>query len=1344
MPLRYSLSTRLTHPRRAAAAPASRHRRSVLLTAVLAIAGSAAGAAELRTAAAPYPTPAVVWSLATTPVGLSRLTSPSWPTPWPDALRLVVVDGRTGAILDRPAEAAAAVGPDGVMRLTQALSRPGLQADHEVITRDGALFWQVVFTNRGEDEAWIEVAWQTAPGGLQSPRFYDGATLHATIAKSPARETIDETFPASAVFDRDRGLAIGVRPDALISHLFTRIDADGLWHYGTRLALLPGEAAGVTFVLFAFAPISGHLDAIHGYQQRFPEAFDNPQDIDPRLSRLGTDTLGYGRYRAANATPADERVRAAKIRAAYGSWDWGYAPFRRVGDWLGRPELWDWPMDERERADIAKRATSSWFDLEDAGRFRSTRAEGWRALDHRYNTVLVYYLINWIEENLARDLDAEAQIYPYGQAGTRLSWVTSTSAERHVFPWASPLEETLRRDLPELIRELGLHGFGLDVASNASRFRGTLQRSLPGWAYDDKGRYLHTGIGHRLLLDYLRGFHHDGFRLGVVGNGGDPFMVAAALDAFLNEAKDQPNLRYGEFQHRRHLLGSKRLHLHAGGGFDNPALQIDWQAMTPEQIRLFYQDHLDAWLLGCWQGGFVPGVMHVFGRESITRAMPALIDVQGRGYRSVAACRGDARLSRARYGQGLQAVLAISNPLPERLSAEETILAPYLATGSVLPIAWDGRPVAFAIDGAATHIDLTWERRQTHLLAVPVCLEATDGAPLRLSGRSSAAVRADRQEWRFELRSAAPQRLRWSWSAPPEFEAAAATLDGRPVDPAGVLELPAGDSVLALACQSRLFRSPSEALLAFPYAAAGLVLAATASPREQAAARMIQDAIAFHEQADLAIAETAPGPSIVLSSGADTGIRLDPAGPRLSIAGATPFDTQQLAGRLLRLLQEEKYRSVHPFAETIPLQPTRAMLAKIGVDGKGFFPQIDTAGKDVPLPMPEARIEGVGVVRAALARREHGAPLEAGFMQDDLICAWAVKGSTLKDWRSLSLYINADGRETGRAGVAAGADWVLSARFDQPGLKLTRYRDIPADADGRIIAANTRTASVPHYEGCVVRAGDVLYLLVRRDLLAALAPTPEHRFYVLAYTRDDAMMRGTYTARPEEVRLVRPVLNLAPPAPPETTLALPRLAVPTLTGPLAVDGRLDEALWERAAAIEAFAPLRGDRLKEPTEACAFFTADALVIGFRCWESQTSFEKARAHPHDDDRIWTGAEHVEIFLAPGQPPEATEYAFYQFMTTPAGSQWDGHAMSKNWNGTWEAAAQATPQGWTAEVRIPLAGLDGAAAARTWRVNLARFRGLNREWSTWAPVRGGLQKPAGFGVWEVVPAPAGGAAP
>ena len=35
-------------------------------------------------------------------------------------------------------------------------------------------------------------------------------------------------------------------------------------------------------------------------------------------------------------------------------------------------------------------------------------------------------------------------------------------------------------------------------------------------------------------------------------------------------------------------------------------------------------------------------------------------------------------------------------------------------------------------------------------------------------------------------------------------------------------------------------------------------------------------------------------------------------------------------------------------------------------------------------------------------------------MQDDLICAWAVKGSTLKDWRSLSLYVNADGRETGR------------------------------------------------------------------------------------------------------------------------------------------------------------------------------------------------------------------------------------------------------------------------------------------------------------------------------------------
>ena len=1288
--------------------------------------------AELATDGEPYPTTAAVWSISQAPVGVSAVTAGAPATAWPGELRLVVTNGRTGAALEAPATAPTGA-PDGTLVMTQALPGVDVRIEHRVAARNGALFWQCVLTCAAPEEAWLELTWTTATTGLEAPRFYDGHDLHPD--GRGRRDTIDQTFPVSTVFDATRGLAIGVSPGALISYLASRVDADGTWRYGTRFAIPPGEAAAVEFVLFNVRPVAGHLDAIDGFQQRFPRAFENPTDVDPRLVQFGGDTLGYARYRQDKADAADVVARAARIRAGYGSWDWAYAPFRRVGDWLGRPELWEWDMSADERERIRKSDGRSWFDLMDRERFEVTRREAWRNADLRLNTALTFYLINWLEENLAQRLGAEPFVYPYGDAGPRLSWVTSNSWELHVFPWASPFEDTIRRDLPELVRTLSLRGFALDVASNPSLYRGKLARYVPGWAYDDKGRYLHTGIGHRLLLDYLRSFSNDGYRLGVAGNGGDPFMVTAAIDVGLNEGKDQPNLRYEESRQGRYLCGGKRLHLHSGGGFDNPALNLDWQGLTPAQIRLFYQDHLNAWLLGCWQGGYVPGVMAVFGRESITRAMPVLIDVQGRGYRAVPGCEGQPALARARYGKGLQSVLAISNPTPTTVTGEERLSAPYFGRGSALAVAYDGQPLDLTVAGDTTRFRLEVARKHTRLVCVPVALRGPAGAALRLSGRSSGERQADRVAWRFELRADVAAPVQVVAEPPPDYALAAVVLNGTTLEPSsGSAALRPGDNLLTVSCRSLLFRSPEEALLGFPYARAALVLADGAGEREQAAAQMVQDFAATHEQVQLpAGGRDGGGPTLVIGGGGTPGITLSAAGPSLTIAGATPFATQQLTARLLRLLLERKIHYVHPFHDGLPIQPTRDMLAKIGVDRSGVFALVETAGLDVPEPMAKTQIAGVGVVRALLAKPEHSTTLQAGYCADDRLCAWAVKAPKLVDYRSVSVYVNADRQPTGRAGVADGTDWIVSAGRGKPGLTLTRYRDIPKEADGKTIVANSSSRAVAQYEGGLVQAGDVLYVLLERSFLAQKPPAADHRFYLLAYAADGTMFRATYSAQPTGSAAVAPVLNLGGPANPAQPGPLPVLEIPTLAAEPKVDGRLDEPLWGRAASIEYFTPLRNARLDEPTEAWAFFTAEALVLGFRCWESKPQYLNPGQCPRDAERIWTGAEHVEVFLAPGVAADAEAYPFYQFMTTPAGAQWDGYAMDVGWNAEWQAAAQLMDQGWTAEIRIPLARLQGGTGATTWRANVARFRALQREWATWAPVQGGLQKPAGFGVWR-----------
>lgn len=1278
---------------------------TTLALALLIAAGLATCVADpLTTIASPYPTPATAWELAADGAALEQITPEGAGGLLAAPLRLVVTDGQTGADAGD-------------------LAKSALRA------RDGTVTWRVEVANAGQEERWLTVA-LVAPLTLSGPlSYFDGHDLHEPPTGAAGREQIEQTFPMSAVYSADAGLAVGVRPDSLISYLENRVDESHVLSYGTRFSLLPGETAVVEFVLFTFVPVSGIVDAVDGFQQRFPEAYGIADDVDPRITRFGTDTLGYGR--TAQREGIDQVEYAANIRSGYGSWDWGYAPFRRCGDWLGRPELWDWEMDDLERERVEKRAATSWFDLMDQQRFRETRAAGWRNIDGRFNTALVFYLISWMEEHLAQQLDAERFVFEFGEQGPRLNWVTGTSFELHTFPWGTVFEDTIRRDFPVLVEELGLHGFGLDIAGDRGRFRGQLDRPVPGWAWDEEGRYLHAGVGQRLLLDYLRSLRQDGFRMGIVTNGGDPFMVATAADATINEAKDQPNLRWQSFRQGRFAFGSKRIHLHAGGGFDNPALNVDWQSLSPEQIRLFYQDHLNEWLLGCWQGGYVPGVMHVYGRESITRAMPALIDVQGRGYRAVPACTGDPRLARARYGQGLQSVLAISNPTTETVASDQQIISPYLSNGSVLPVAYEGETLAFTVDGARTRLPLELTRKQTQLVALPLALEATDGEALALTGRSSANLRADRITWRVTLDVPQARSVRLRAEAPPQFALDSLRLNGQRIDPGAPVSLSAGGNELVVTCRSEVFVSPEAALLEVPYADATLVLPERPDERESAAAQMLQDFVAFHEQVTPPVGSAAQGPAIVIATGGERGVTLSD-GPTLRIAGATPFDSQQLTAQLIRLVMAKHYEYVHPFGITVPVQPTRDMLAKIGVGRENYFEQVEVGDRQVPAPMAGTQIAGVTTIRATEARPEYGSPLRAGFYADDRVYTWAIKAPMLLDYKSVAVYVNADNAETGRASVADGTDWVLSVRRGEEGARLVRYRDIPRDADGQTIVANSSTRSVAQYEGGAVRAGDVIYVIVDRAVLAAMPPAPDHRFYVLAYAADDTMARGTWRADPQAQSVVTPVLDQTPPARPgDPPRPQPTLDAPTLEGEVTLDGLLDEPQWAQAAFIDHLIPLRGAVLQEATEAWAFFTDDALMLGFRCWEAQGDYMHAGRFPRDEDRIWMSADHVEIFLAPGVAPDATEYPFYQLMVSPSGSQWDGYRLDVAWNGEWEAAAATGAGYWSAEVRIPLSTLEGAADADTWRFNVARFRSLGREWGTWAPVEQGLQRPAGFGV-------------
>lgn len=197
---------------------------------------------------------------------------------------------------------------------------------------------------------------------------------------------------------------------------------------------------------------------------------------------------------------------------------------------------------------------------------------------------------------------------------------------------------------------------------------------------------------------------------------------------------------------------------------------------------------------------------------------------------------------------------------------------------------------------------------------------------------------------------------------------------------------------------------------------------------------------------------------------------------------------------------------------------------------------------------------------------------------------------------------------------------------------------------------------------------------------------------------------------------------------------LPAVAAPTLgvsrsTGPVVVDGDLQEDAWRRAVASTDFRVLGSDQAaRRRTAIRCLYDAEALYLGIACdlpAGTATALEAGMAR--DRDGAVCGDECVEIYLAP------TPRGYVHLAVNLAGVLYDAKAMDKTWNGDWTAAVSRTAEAWVVEVRVPWAALDSAGApvpGQEWSFNIARNDRLHRQYATWSPLVRGFHEPEGFG--------------
>jgi hypothetical protein len=187
---------------------------------------------------------------------------------------------------------------------------------------------------------------------------------------------------------------------------------------------------------------------------------------------------------------------------------------------------------------------------------------------------------------------------------------------------------------------------------------------------------------------------------------------------------------------------------------------------------------------------------------------------------------------------------------------------------------------------------------------------------------------------------------------------------------------------------------------------------------------------------------------------------------------------------------------------------------------------------------------------------------------------------------------------------------------------------------------------------------------------------------------------------------------------------VPQLGIKRTPAPPAIDGKLDDPVWQTAPLIPELRLLAGGGpATQKTAVWAAYDDKGLYVALRCGESR--MDEVIAKFTDRGSPLYQEDDVELFILP-----ADTQRVYQFAINPLGTRSDNSGNKADWL----AAAQRGEKEWTVEVFIPygVIGLSRPPAAGVpWGMQFGRQRPRtgNRETTSWTAGTSFISK-QGFG--------------
>ena len=184
--------------------------------------------------------------------------------------------------------------------------------------------------------------------------------------------------------------------------------------------------------------------------------------------------------------------------------------------------------------------------------------------------------------------------------------------------------------------------------------------------------------------------------------------------------------------------------------------------------------------------------------------------------------------------------------------------------------------------------------------------------------------------------------------------------------------------------------------------------------------------------------------------------------------------------------------------------------------------------------------------------------------------------------------------------------------------------------------------------------------------------------------------------------------------------ARPALRIGSANGGLRLDGVLNEPAWaatDSIADLTQIEPVEGGRPTGRTVVRVLASGEAIIFGVRADDPEagriTSFARER------DAILGNEDHIRLVL----DTYLDGRSGYIFMVNPNGARYDalvanqGEGENANWDAVWEAATSVTPNGWSAEIRIPVKSLLFRRGLTQWGFNVQRRVQRLQEHDRWA---------------------------